>query len=52
MDAHKVSAEEDYESAGGARALGSIRIEDVEVGIDEEYEFLRARRPTQLKFIF
>ena len=56
MGTHKVSAEEEYESTGGARNLGSIRVEDVEVGIDEEYEleyeFLRARKQTQLKFIF
>jgi len=52
MGTHKVSAEEEYESTGGARNLGSIRIEDVEVGTDGEYEFLRARKQTQLKFIF
>lgn len=52
MDTHKVSAEEDYESTGGSRNLGSVGIEDVEVDVDEEYEFLRAARQTQLKFIF
>lgn len=52
MSAHKVSAEEDYESAGGSRNLGSIEIEDVEVGVDKEYEFLQAPRQAQLTFIF
>ncbi len=52
MVTHKISVEEDYKSKGGSRNLGTVKIEDVEVGIDEEYEFLRSRRQTQLKFIF
>ena len=53
MKVHKkVSGEEDYESTGGARNLGGVGIEAVEVDIDEEYEFLRARRDYQMKFIF
>ncbi len=52
MVTHKVSAEEDYESNGGCHNLGSLRIEDVEIGVDEEHEFLQANRQTQLTFIF
>ena len=52
MATHKVSAEEDYESIGGSRNLGNIELEDVEVGVDEEYEFLQAPLRVQLTFIF
>ena len=52
MATHKISVEEDYKSKGGSRNLGSIGIEDVEIEVDEEYEFLQERPPAQLKFIF
>ena len=48
----KVSSEEDYESSGGSHSLGSIGLENIEVEVDEEYEFLRAHKQNQLKFIF
>ena len=48
----KVSSEEDYESSGGSRNLGSLQVKDVKIGVDKEYEFLQARLRTQLTFIF